>query len=190
MRKPKTFLNVGWLIAALAAGLPGLAGCGSRDGPSAAVSSENAKSRKLHEPSKVTQPREENLGEMVAAVSATKVGPPVELRFALSQRPEVGQVLDLDVAVVPRAPVPDSVSVSFQVTEGLDIVDGAQLEKIDKPVEGTPLRHTVKILPKRDGIFAVTAIVALGSSSQDSSRTFSIPVIAGEGLSEQVAKGP
>jgi hypothetical protein len=48
----------------------------------------------------------------------------------------------------------------------------------------------VKILPKRDGIFALTAVVSFTSANLDSSRTFSIPVIAGEGLPDQVAKGP
>jgi hypothetical protein len=98
--------------------------------------------------------------------------------------------MDLDVAVVPRQPVPDSLSVSFQVADGLDIVEGAQLERVGKLTDGTPVRHVVKILPKRDGIFALTAVVSFAASNQDWSRTFSIPVIAGEGLPEQVAKRP
>jgi len=54
-------------------------------------------------------------------------------------------------------------------------------------VDGTPIRHVVRILPKRDGIFALTAVVSFSESNQDWTRTFSIPVIAGEGLPEQVA---
>ena len=96
--------------------------------------------------------------------------------------------MDLDVAVVPRTPVPESLSVSFQVVDGLDIVDGSQLERVDKLVDGTPIRHVVKILPKRDGVFTLTAVVSFVAANQDWSRTFSIPVIAGEGLPEQVAK--
>src|SRR5439155_18929102 len=99
-------------------------------------------------------------------------------------------VMDVDVAVVPVAPVPDSLSVVFQVPDGLDIVAGSQLEQVDKLVDGTPIRHVVKVLPKKDGIFALTAVVNFSASNQDWSRTFSIPVIAGEGLREQVAKGP
>ena len=188
MRKAEVFLRAG-ALAALAAGLAlGLGGCGSGDKPAAASTSANLKSQK---PKGVvsTKPGEEDIGEMVAGVSSAKAGPPVELRFALPTRPEVGQVADLDVAVIPRAPVPDSVSVSFQVADGIDIVDGSQLERVDKLVAGTPIRHVVKILPKRDGIFALTAVVSFVVSSQDWSRTYSIPVIAGEGLPEQVAKG-
>jgi hypothetical protein len=188
--KPDVFLRAGWL-ALLAAGLLlGVSGCGSEEKPTAATSSANAKSRKEHKDVQQTQPGEQPLGDMVAAVSASKSGPPVELKFSLPTRPEVGQVMDLDVAVVPRAPVPDSVSVSFTVAEGLEIIEGSQLERVDKLVDGAPIRHVVKLLPKRDGIFALTAVVSFVAGNQDSTRTFSIPVIAGEGLTEQVAKGP
>ncbi len=127
---------------------------------------------------------------MVTAVSASKPGPPVEMKFSLPARPEVGQVLDLQVAVIPRAPVPDNLAVSFRTTDGLEIVDGSELERVDKLVDGAPLRHVVKVIPKRDGIFTVTAVVSFTQENQDTMRTFSIPVIAGEGLPDQVAKGP
>jgi hypothetical protein len=189
MRNAEVFLRPGWL-AALAAGLAlSICGCGSGDKSAATATPA---SLKAHKPKAVVaaKPGEEDLGEMVAAVSAAKAGPPVELKFALPTRPEVGQVMDLDVAVIPRAPVPDSLSVSFQVADGIEIVDGSQLERVDKLADGTPIRHVVRILPKRDGIFALTAVVSFAASNQDWSRSFSIPVIAGEGLPEQVAKGP
>lgn len=127
---------------------------------------------------------------MVAAVSASKAGPPVEMKFSLPGRPEVGQALDLQVAVIPRDPVPDTLAVSFRTADGIDIVDGSEIDRVDKLVDGTPLRHVVKIVPKRDGIFAVTAVVSFTQANQDLTRTFSIPVITGEGLPDQVAKGP
>jgi len=126
---------------------------------------------------------------MVTAVSNSK-GPPVELKFSVPVRPEVGQATEIDVAVIPSQPLPDSVSISFQVVEGLDIVDGSQMERVDKLTAGTPIRHVLKVLPKRDGIFALTAVVSYTASSQEMNRMFSIPVIAGAGLTDQVAKGP
>jgi hypothetical protein len=97
----------------------------------------------------------------------------------------VGQSIDVDVAVFPGLPGPDSVAVTFLVPDGLDIAEGADWPKVDKPAEGTPLRHIVKIVPKRDGIFALSAIVTVDSANQVSTRTFSIPLIAGEGLAAQ-----
>jgi hypothetical protein len=192
MRKADFFLRVSGLAVIAAGLLLGVTACGSGDKSSAAAPTSAAPKshKKQSKTAPVSKPGEEALTDMVAAVSASKGGPPVELKFALPTRPEVGQVMDLDVAVVPRAPVPDSVSVSFQVVEGLEIVEGAQIEPVDKLVDGAPIRHVVKVLPKRDGIFALTAVVSYVVGKQDSTRTFSIPVIAGEGLSEQVAKGP
>ncbi|MFL6604143.1 MAG: hypothetical protein ACJ8R9_22825 [Steroidobacteraceae bacterium] len=187
MRKVEVFFRAGCLAAIAACLAAGVAGCGSGDKPGGAPAS--AASAKTHKPAPPVPGKsgEQALGDMVAAVSSAKAGPPVELKFALPSRPEVGQVMDLDVAVVPREPVPESLSVSFQVADGLDIVDGSQLERTDKLVDGVPIRHVLKILPKRDGIFALTAVVSFAVSNQDWSRTFSIPVIAGEGLPEQVA---
>jgi hypothetical protein len=191
MRKADVFLRASGLIAIAAGLLLGVCACGSGDKSAAAASPTAAsKSHKKQSKTAVSKPGEEALGDMVAAVSASKPGPPVELKFAMNSRPEVGQVMDLNVAVVPRAPVPDSVSVSFTVVEGLEIIEGSQLERVDKLVDGAPIRHVVRLLPKRDGIFTLTAVVSFVAGNQDSTRTFSIPVIAGEGLTEQVAKGP
>jgi hypothetical protein len=186
MRKPEVFFRAGCLAVIAACLAASVAGCGSGDNPPAGPA--RAGGPKAHAQSKPAPAKtgEAALADMVAAVSSGKAGP-VELKFALPSRPEVGQVMDLDVAVVPRDPVPESLSVSFQVAEGLDIVDGSQLERVDKLVDGTPMRHGVRILPKRDGIFALTAVVSFSESNQDWTRTFSIPVIAGEGLPEQVA---
>jgi len=185
--KKGTLWRAGWL-AAVAAGCVGAAGCGSGDqnGQSAATSVKAQKSKTAGGPGK---PGEVSLGDMVTAVSNSK-GPPVELKFSVPVRPEVGQATEIDVAVIPSQPLPDSVSISFQVVDGLDIVDGSQMERVDKLTAGTPIRHVLKVLPKRDGIFALTAVVSYTASSQEMNRMFSIPVIAGVGLTDQVAKGP
>jgi len=186
VRKSKAFLRAGSL-SAMAAGLAlTVAACSSGDAPATATKSAGASAAKKT----AAKPRDEGLSEMVAAVSSAKAGPPVEMKFELRSRPEVGQVTIIDIALVPRAPIPDSVSASFQVGDGVEIVEGSQLARLDKLTDGAPIRHVVKILPKRDGIFALRAVVSFAVANQDWSRTFSIPVIAGEGLQEQVAKGP
>jgi hypothetical protein len=190
VRKAEAFFHAGWL-AAIAAGiaLGGISGCGSGDKPAAASSTTSTQAPKT--PKKTAgKPGELALPDMVSAVGATKAGPPVELKFALATRPEVGQPMDLEIAVIPRAPIPESIWASFQVADGLEIVDGSQLERVDNVVENTPIRHVVKVIPKRDGIFALTVAVSFVQANQEWTRTFSIPVIAGEGLPEQVAKTP
>ena len=63
--------------------------------------------------------------------------------------------------------------------EGLEIVDGAQIAATDHPAEGTPIRQSVKVLPKQEGIFTVHALVTVEAGSDTSSETYAIPVIAG-----------
>jgi len=187
IRKKGAFWSVGWLAPLAAAALLCAPGCGSGDNTPKAATTRAHKGRKAAESPAL--PGEQPLNEMVAAVTPAK-GPPLELKFALPVRPEVGQVTELDVALLPSQPVPDSVSISFQVVEGLEIVEGSQMERVEKLTAGMPIRHVVKVLPKRDGIFAISAIVSFTAGNVESTRIFSIPVIAGVGMPDQVAKGP
>ena len=187
IRKRGEFWGVGWLALLAATALLCAPGCGSGDStPKSAVTRAHKGKKAAEAPA---LPGEQSLSEMVAAVSPAK-GPPVELKFALPVRPEVGQVTEVDVALVPSQPLPDSVSIAFQVVEGLEIVEGSTMERVEKLTVGMPIRHIVKVLPKRDGIFAISAVVSFTSGSVESTRTFSIPVIAGVGMPDQVAKGP
>jgi len=187
IRKMGHFWGIGSLALLAAAALLCAPGCGSGDSAPKAAASRAHKGKKAADAPAL--PAEQSLNEMVAAVTPSK-GPPIELKFALPLRPEVGQVSELDVALVPSQPLPDSVSLSFQVVEGLEIVAGAQMDRVEKLTAGVPIRHVVKVLPKRDGIFAISAVVSFVTSNVESTRTFSIPVIAGVGMPDQVAKGP
>jgi hypothetical protein len=186
VRKADVFFRSGRVVAVACLTLAGTLACGSQEKssvPGAGVS-------KTHKAKAAKPNGQPDLGDMVAAVGASRAGPPVEMKFLLSARPEVGQVVDVDVALIPRAPLPDTLAASFQAVEGLEIVDGAQLEQVEKLANGSPIHHIVKIIPKRDGIFALSAVVTFSQDNQDLNRTFSIPVIAGEGLPQHVAKGP
>ena len=186
-KKGAFFYRAGWLAILAAGTLLCAAGCGSGDPKLTAAATKAHKAKSGGAAS--SQPGDPALSDMVAAVSPAK-GPPVELKLGLPVRPEVGQVTELDVALVPSQPLPDSVAIAFQVVEGLEIVEGSQMARVEKLTAGTPIRHVVKVLPKRDGIFAITAVVSFTQSNVELSRTFSIPVIAGEGMPDQVAKGP
>src|SRR5262245_50392885 len=95
----------------------GLAGCGMGDSSSGAATAGGSKAPRKSKP--LAPKPGDDLADMVAAVSASKAGPPVELKFRLPARPEVGQVVEMDVALIPRTPVPDSVAASFSVAEGI-----------------------------------------------------------------------
>jgi hypothetical protein len=120
--------------------------------------------------------------DFVAAVAAGKAGD-LDLKFQIRSRPDVGQPVAIDVALTPRADY-EKLQVMFRGGEGLEIRGGEVMEAADKPAVGIPLRHSVTVVPRADGIFALTAVVLADSSSGSVSRTFSIPVIAGQGLPE------
>ncbi len=72
----------------------------------------------------------------------------------------------------------------FQVADGLQLVSGSETEHIEHPEKGAPVSHTLTILPKQDGIFYVTAVVLADTDKESIARTFTVPLIAGQGLAE------
>jgi hypothetical protein len=104
----------------------------------------------------------------------------VQVKFQLEQRPEVAQPLNVDVVIVPVYGSLERISGRLSGDDGLDMVSGQEIRAIEKPVEGTPIHHSVQVLPKRDGVFTLTATLTVDSEGQSTSQSFSTPVIAGE----------
>jgi hypothetical protein len=173
--------RVGWAVAA--ALVLTLSGCGSTTESNAA-----AHGRNLARPKATVDPTRREPTDMVAAVSSAKGGSPVQLKFELRERPEIGQPLDVDVALIPDSPTLQRVYAKFQGGDGLELLDGSDLPAVEKPAQNVPIRHTVRLLPKRSGIFTLNVAVGVDSGTDSVSRAFAIPVIAGEGLPELAAK--
>jgi hypothetical protein len=125
---------------------------------------------------------------MVAAVSVGKGGPPVGLKFELRATPQAGQAVDLDLAVIPDAPAIERIDGRIDGSENLTLVDGSDLGVVEKPAQGSVIRHVVRLLPKQDGIYTVTAVVTVTLANDSITLTFTIPVVVGEGLPELTAK--
>ena len=168
---------------AVAALLLVLQGCGSSKDSTDANSKKSASMAKKH----VVDPGNLPPADMVAAVSAGKGGPPVGLKFELRSPPQAGQFLDLDFAILPDAQSIERINAKFQGSDGLELVDGGDLAAVEKPAQGSVIRHVVRVLPKQDGIYTVTAAVSVDLATDSITRTFTIPVIVGEGLPELTA---
>ncbi len=133
---------------------------------------------------------EDRAETMVSAVSSGKPGAAVDLKFDLGKRPRVGEPLDVTVAVTTRAPDIDELQVVFQSTEGVEVVGGAQLGPVSKPADGQTFSHTVRVLPKQDGVYYVSAVALVEAASSGASsiaRTFAIPIIVGDSVSLDAA---
>jgi len=119
---------------------------------------------------------------MVSAVPAAKPSTvPLQVKFELRERPDIGQPLELDLAIVPMSGAVDRVSGKVEGEDGLELVDGAEIAPTERPVEGAPIRHVVKVLPKREGIFTVRAVLTVDAGGSPSTETYLMPVIADSG---------
>jgi hypothetical protein len=127
-----------------------------------------------------------DLADMVSAVRSGKAPSQIDVKFALRERPVVGEPVDIDVAVIPAHEL-DQVYATFNATDGLEVTKGGRMPQIQHPEAGAPISHTVTIVPRRDGIFFVSAMVLADSPTDSTTYSFSIPIIAGAGITAPVA---
>jgi hypothetical protein len=120
--------------------------------------------------------------QMVKAVSSGKPGAPVSLKFDMAKRPQVGIALDITIAVSSESEALQQMQVIVQPTDGIEVVSGAQMPRVERPKAGEPYLHTVRVVPQRDGIFYVAAVVLVDGPAGSIARSFAIPVIVGDGL--------
>jgi hypothetical protein len=154
-----------------------LGGCGS--------GKEGAPGASSHVARKAVSPAEQLSRSLVGGVTQTKPGSaplPVEVKFALRAKPEPAQPLDVTISIVPTASNLDRVFGKVEGEEGLELVSSGELEGAERPVENTPIERTVKVLPKQDGIYTLTATISVDMGGSISSQTYVFPVIAGNGL--------
>jgi hypothetical protein len=150
-------------------------GCSGKD-PGAGKAAANQVHRKAAQATNGLSPG------MVAAVAPPGAGPStVQVKFELQGHPDVAQPLDVDVVIVPVFGNVDRISGKFTADDGLEVVSGQDIPVAEKPVEGTPIHYTVRVLPKRDGVFTLTVALTVDAAGRSTSQIFSMPVIAGAG---------
>ena len=160
-----------------------LVACGSRSGDGAKPTAAKAVS------SKAVNPADQLSRNMVSAVAANKPSIlPIQVNFELEDRPQVGQPLDIELAIVPMSASVDRVSGKVEGEEGLEVVGGGEIAPTDHPVEGTPIRQSVKVLPKREGILTVHAVMTVDAGGQTSSEAYAVPLIAAGGAPDASGK--
>ena len=127
---------------------------------------------------------------LVSAFTQTKLGSrplPLDVKFALTSKPDLSQPVEVVVAIVPTAGNLDRIYGHVEGDEGLDVVGSGELEEEAKPVENTPIQRSVKLQAKKDGIYTVTAVITVDSGGQVGTQNYSFPLIAGKGLPDAPA---
>jgi hypothetical protein len=162
------------------------AACGKGSSGDAARVSESSKSQPVSGPVDAAsadetsvQEAEKQTSEMVRGVSPGKPSAPVELKFNVAARPALGVPLDIDLAVIATAGT-DSMTLSVQASEGIEVDATTSLASFPKSQPGALYRHKLRITPRAEGAFNVSVLITMvvpGSGPQ--SRSFSIPLLVG-----------
>ncbi|MGC2028608.1 MAG: hypothetical protein WA642_01160 [Steroidobacteraceae bacterium] len=116
---------------------------------------------------------------MVEAASQGKSQLPVKLKFALPQRPTLGQPLDIDIAILPQI---EASPAAIQVAggDGLTLPPGANQLDLPALEAGQVYRQSLKVTPTADGVLLLNLTVSMKHDDVTETRAFSIPLIVGQ----------
>ena len=122
-----------------------------------------------------------SIDAMVSAVSSSgKPGAPVELKFDLASRPELGKPLQVTVVVVPLGEGITQLRVVFQSNEAVEVQAGSEMAVQNRPAVGVAVSHSVTVVPRRDGVFYLGAVALVEGPGGSVARSFAIPIIVGD----------
>jgi hypothetical protein len=117
---------------------------------------------------------------MVTAVSSAASTTPIDLKFRLEGRPEVGRPLQVTIALIPdRNARVARIHLSVQGGDGLRIEGGTSTD-IDLSEADTVVQRELQLQPLQAGVHTLSITTLVDTDSASIARTYSIPVIASE----------
>ena len=172
-RSPAALL-VPFLAVCLAVACLIASGCGDRD---------NAGASGVANPKAAAAGKKPGLDkDLVKAASPSKSGANIEMRFKLAAHPEAGKPIGLTLVFEPPTEEIDRMTVSLQASDGLGIASG-EGPAIFVPSHGAPITHEMSVKADSEDIYSITAAVLLEfTNNTTASRSFSVPVIVGQGI--------
>jgi hypothetical protein len=114
---------------------------------------------------------------MVQAATQGKSLVPVELKFDLGGRPKVGQLLEINLALIAQISA-SPVTLQVNGADGLAVEAGANQFDIPSEEAGEVYRQAVHVTPTAEGVLLVGVTVLLKHDEVTDQRAFSIPIIA------------
>ncbi len=151
-------------------------GCHGDAGTPAATAAASAPQVKAAPSVKKGPSAAELTAGMVEAASQGKSTLPVELKFDLPERPQIGKALQVDIAVMPQIPASPA---AIQITgaDGLEVAPEASRIEIPSVDVGEVYRQSLKVTPTADGVLFLDLTVSLNHDDITESRVFAIPLI-------------
>ena len=116
---------------------------------------------------------------MVSGVAAGRAADAVvDLKFELKNRPEVGQPVTINIALLPKVAT-DVMHVTYLANEGLTVQPSTMPSRYEQVRAGSIYRHQATVVPQANGVYSLSAIVMVQTDTGDVTRTFAIPVVIG-----------
>jgi hypothetical protein len=114
---------------------------------------------------------------MANAVVTGKVGAPVDLKYDVLAKPDVGQPFEIELALLPRLAA-DVLEVEVTGIPGLTVVSGGAT-RFEGVTAGE--QYIAKALMQADapGIYYANVVAKMVTQVQSEVRTFSVPVVVG-----------
>jgi hypothetical protein len=119
----------------------------------------------------------EQTAGMVEAVGQGKSQLPIDLKFDVSQKPKVGQSLEINLALIAQISASPA-TIQVNAADGFSVAPGAGQFDIPSVEPGEVYRQTVNVTPTAEGVLLVGVTVLLKHDEMTDQRAFSIPIIA------------
>jgi hypothetical protein len=170
---------------ALLAGLLAV-GCGSKDEGAAAEGSADksattATAGKQGADAKggavATAAANDKTANMATAVADSKTTAPIDLKYDVLAKPDIGQPFEIELAFVPQVAA-DTLEVEVNDAPGLVIV-GERAASFAPVASGEIYTHKILLRGDNVGLFYVSVLAKVSTKVQSESRAFSIPVVIG-----------
>lgn len=178
--KLSTVTSISIRLIALAAATV-LAACNSEPNPAVETTPLPASKAPAKAPVAAADPA----AKMARAVGNGKPGAAVDIRYEILARPEVGKPVEVDVALLP-GPGVDAMEVTFSGMEGITLA-GSLVANFPSVKAGETYKHTLSLLPDRNGVFYITVSVNTSMGEATLGRNFSLPFVVGKTPVQQKA---
>jgi hypothetical protein len=121
---------------------------------------------------------EEELKRYATAVENGKSSAPVELKYDVPAKPEVGQPFEVELAFVPRIQA-DTIEVEVTGMQDL-VIDGDGRIRFDAVEAGEAYKAKLQVRADAPGLYYLGVSARVITPVQTEARAFSVPLVVGE----------
>lgn len=155
-----------------------VAGCGSKEEEQAASAPEAAAPAPAAPAPVAASPEEvAKDARMANAVADGKTTAPVDLRYDIATRPDVGQPFEVELELKPRVSA-DALDVEIGDSPGLTF-GGERAARFPNVEAGQGYSFKVQVTGASAGLYYVSVIAKVSSKVQTEVRAFTVPVVIG-----------